>query len=312
MSTIAELFQEAAKSQGLTGLDFSQPQDGYFERKGLRFHYVDWGGSGFPIVFLHGGGQTCRTWDMSIVQIRGKYRCYALDQRNHGDSAKVKDVQVGPYEMREDARAFVKHLGLKQFVLVGMSMGGLNALAYASKYRKELKALCIVDVTPTIRPEGAKEIANFSRPVELSSIDEAVEAAIKFNPLRPPAHLRYSLMHALRQREDGKWVWKHQRPGDQRQPGEQTDEEHKTMTARYEKLWKDVAKIDCPALVFHGSKSQVINRELAEKLALGLHGEVVTIEGAGHTVQGDQPKLFIAELAKFLSKHKIQILNRLA
>lgn len=302
MATTTQLFREAAKVQGISGVDFTPPTDHQLIANGIRLHYVDWGGSGFPILFLHGGGQTCRTWDMTIVQIRKRYRCFALDQRNHGDSEKVPDFSISPGAGREDVRGVVEALGLKQFVLVGMSMGGLNTIAYAAKYPKELRAIAIVDVTPTVKPAGAHEIGNFSRPVEWSSIDEAVKAAVKFNPLRPPAHLRYSLMHALRQRDDGRWVWKHARPDRAEQ---QSAAERKKMTARLEPLWKEVPNIPCPALVCHGSKSKVINRKLAERLAQTLpKGEVVTIKGASHTVQGDKPKEFVAALSKFLAEHK--------
>ena len=303
MATTRELFREAAKAQGISGVDFTPPTDHQLLANGVRLHYVDWGGKGFPILFLHGGGQTCRTWDMTIAQIRKKYRCYALDQRNHGHSEKVPDFNPSPEATREDVRGVVEALGLKQFVLVGMSMGGLNTIAYSAKYPKELKAVVIVDVTPTIKRRGANEISNFSRPVEWSSIDEAVAAAIKFNPLRPSAHLRYSLTHSLRQRDDGKWVWKHARPD---RAESQSEQERKQMAVRREALWKGVPKISCPTLVCHGSKSKVIDRKLAERLAHTLpQGEVVTIKGASHTVQGDKPKEFVAALTKFLAQHNI-------
>ena len=52
----------------------------------IRFHYLDWGGSGTPILFLHGGGLNAHTWDCVAVMLRDRYRCIALDQRGHGDS----------------------------------------------------------------------------------------------------------------------------------------------------------------------------------------------------------------------------------
>jgi pimeloyl-ACP methyl ester carboxylesterase len=51
-----------------------------------RFHYLDWGGSGTPIIFLHGGGINAHTWDCVAVMLRDRFRCVALDQRGHGDS----------------------------------------------------------------------------------------------------------------------------------------------------------------------------------------------------------------------------------
>ena len=80
----------------------------------------------------------------------------------------------------------------------------------------------------------------------------------------------------------------------------------KVAEQRAEVLWKAVATISSPTIVFHGDKSKVIDRSLAEKLAKTLQkGEVVTIAGAGHTVQGDKPKEFVAELTRFLGRQGI-------
>ena len=62
------------------------PQDQNVIVGAMRFHYLDWGGSGVPILFLHGGGINAHTWDCAAVMLRERYRCIALDQRGHGDS----------------------------------------------------------------------------------------------------------------------------------------------------------------------------------------------------------------------------------
>ena len=304
MVTTTDLFVEAAKTHGIEGLDFTEPNHHHVTSNGLRMHYVDWGGQGTPILFLHGGGQTCRTWDMTAVQLRSNYRCYALDQRNHGDTDKSASPDIDPYDHREDIRGAVEALGLQSFVMVGMSMGGLNTIAYASKYPKELQAVVIVDVGPTIRKEGGAQIGNFSRIPGFDSMEDAIEQAVKFNPLRPRAHLHYSLLHSLRQEPDGKWVFKHQLPGDRPEQPEQAGEpEQERMRSRFEKLWDDVPKITSPTLLIHGGESKVIFREGAEEVVAKLpKGSLVTIPGAGHTVQGDKPKEFVAELTKFLDR----------
>ncbi len=302
MPTTLELMKEVAATQGIAGVDFREPSHHMLIANDLRFHYVDWGGTGFPILFLHGGGQTCRTWDMVCLQLREKYRCYALDQRNHGDSEKTSWTDSGFTNQRLDIRGVIEALGLEDFAIVGMSMGGLNTMAYASEYHDGLRAVTLVDVTPTTHYEGAREIGHFSRPREFASVEAALEEAKKFNPLRPPVHLHYSLLHSLRQRPDGKWVWKHERigpvPTDQ-----QAGTQEEGITRRFEVLWNEVPKISCPTLIIHGRESKVIHREDAERLAKAIpEGEVVTIPGAGHTVQGDKPKEFVAELRKFLDR----------
>ena len=50
----------------------------------LNMHYLDWGGSGEPVVVLHGAASSCHWYDMAIPHISDSLRVIALDQRAHG------------------------------------------------------------------------------------------------------------------------------------------------------------------------------------------------------------------------------------
>lgn len=312
MPTLDQLFHQAANAHGIQAKDFSQPSRHFINANGLRFHYVDWGGSGVPILFLHGGNQTARTWDLVCVQLRDRYHCYALDQRNHGESDKVAEGPSASAEQREDIRGVVEALGLPKFVLVGMSLGGFNTMAYASKYPERLRAVVIVDVSPTVLPQGARRIAEFTRRSEFASFEEAVAYSLKSNPRRTADHLRYSLTFALGQRPDGVWTWKHQRPfrGAQsggaagppaaQQPTQPAQPPPNGLGDRAA-LWQEVTKIPCPTLIVRGGNSEIMSVENAERLARAIpRATLVTVPGATHNVQGDDPKQLTVELARFL------------
>ncbi len=293
----------AAKEFGLKLKDTSEPRDGYIRANGLRLHYLDWGGTGTPILFLHGGNQTAHTWDLVCLQLRSQYRCIALDQRGHGESEAPKENNDPmPFSQREDVRGAIEALGLEKLVLVGMSMGGLNTLAYSSRYPQRLLAITIVDVGPTIQRTGFEETGKFLQEKRtFASLDEALEHAHQFNPRRPLAHLRYSLMHALKRQDDGTWTWRYAGAG-MRDAQDRKAQAEKVL-ATYAKLWEWVPRIPCPALVVHGGESNVLTRADADKLAATLpKGRAITIAGAGHTVQGDQPKAFAAALRAFLKE----------
>jgi pimeloyl-ACP methyl ester carboxylesterase len=307
MPTLDQLFGEAARAHGIEAKNFSQPASRFVTANGLRFHYVDWGGSGVPVLFLHGGNQTARTWDLVCVQLRDVYHCYALDQRNHGESAMVPENGATPFEQREDIRGAVEALGLRDFVLIGMSLGGFNTMAYASKYPERLRAIAIVDVSPTVQPQGARQIAEFTRRREFSTFEEAVEYSARSNPRRSVAHLRYSLTFALGQRADGVWTWKHQRPFRGERDGQQLKQPAQSRAEgaadQRSALWDEVPKIPSPALIIRGGDSQILSVEDAERLARTIpRGSLVTIPGATHNVQGDKPKELAAELNRFLRK----------
>ena len=262
----------------------------------LRFRYLDWGKQGLrPILFLHGGALTAHTWDLCCLALRDEFHCMALDQRGHGDSDWAPDANYSIAAQRDDVKGVADGLGLDGFVLVGMSMGAINALAYATHYPETLSALVLIDAGPNVRRPGSSRIRDFvNGGAEPATLEAIIERALAFNPRRDPLILRRSLMHNLRQQPDGNWTWKYDRQRFQRMGGEQHVAERRGLA-------DGLTKITCPTLVVRGAESDVFHDEDAERLATGLpDGRWVKIPKAGHTVQGDNPKDLVATLREFL------------
>ena len=273
------------------------PEEHHVVLRGMRFHYLDWGTAGLPpIVFLHGGGLTAHTWDLVCLGLRSNYRCLALDQRGHGDSEWSPVLEYSISAQAGDVQAFVDHLALERFVLVGMSMGGINSIRYAAENTERLSALVLVDVGPDVKLAGARRIQEFTvESAELDSVDEFVERAIKFNPRRDPQLLRRSLLHNLRQMPNGKWTWKYDRR-------HRLTIDVSRMTENFQNLWTEVPRITCPTLVVRGGESDVFGADDAARLVGALpDARSVCVDGASHSVQGDQPKEFTRQLRAFLT-----------
>ena len=63
------------------------------------------------------------------------------------------------------------------------------------------------------------------------------------------------------------------------------------------------AKITCPTLVVRGGESNILSDENAERFANTLpDGRWISVPGAGHTVQGDQPAQLVREMRGFLTE----------
>jgi pimeloyl-ACP methyl ester carboxylesterase len=290
----------AAELAGLDDIEITLPEDHHVVLRGMRLHYLDWGGPDrglgvAPLLFLHGGGLTARTWDLVCLALRDRFHCFALDQRGHGDSEWSPgldydtDAHVGDLEM------LVEHLGLERPVLVGQSMGALNGLTYASRHADALTALVLVDMTPDVRMQGAKRIFDFvAAPGELDSVEDFVERAIEFNPSRDPRLLRRSLLHNLRQLPDGKWTWKYDRRAMTRDRFDKISGEVSAVRDR-------LGAVTCPTLVVRGQRSDVVTEESAAALAAALPSGVwTTVPDAGHTVQGDNPRALASAVQAFL------------
>src|SRR3954453_4205077 len=274
------------------------PQSHEFKIGRMRFHYLDWGNKHLPtIIFMHGGALTAHTWDIVSLALRDEYHCVALDQRGHGDSDWAADGDYSIGAALSDSKGFVDHLGLDKFILVGMSLGAINSLAFAAAHPERLSHLVIIDAGPEMRRPGSSRIRDFVNVVaDAVSIEAIIERALQFNPRRDPKILRRSLMHNLRQQPDGSWRWKYDRSRFQRLSQE-------THLAERARLADGLSAIACPTLVVRGGESDVFHDEDAECLTARLpNARWVKIPGAGHTVQGDNPKGLVAELRRSLAK----------
>ena len=86
-------------------------------------------------------------WADTATWLRRACRVYALDQRGHGASDRTPG-QYGRDGYVEDAAAAIDQLGLAPVVLVGHSMGGLNAYLVAARHPELLRALVVVEHSP--------------------------------------------------------------------------------------------------------------------------------------------------------------------
>ena len=156
MSLSAEEYREHLATTAIrAGFDFSDvvlPGEGDIRIGELQMHYLDWGSKGKkPILFLHGGALTAHTWDLCCLALRDDFHCIALDQRGHGDTDWAPDGDYSIAAQVADVRGFIDHTGLQDFVLVGMSMGAINALSYAINHSDRLSHLVIIDAGPEMR-----------------------------------------------------------------------------------------------------------------------------------------------------------------
>jgi pimeloyl-ACP methyl ester carboxylesterase len=291
-----EHLEVAARVAGLAGVEIVAPDEHDDVFGSLRLHWVDWGTAGRrPVLFLHGGLLTARTWDLVCLALRGDWHRLALDQRGHGDSEWSAGLDYDTDAHVSDLEAFVTRVGLERPVLVGQSMGALNALAYAHRHAAELRGLVLVDIAHEVELSGTARIAEFaSAPAELDSIDEFVARAVAFNPARDERLLRRSLLHNLRRLPNGRWTWKYDRRAISAGAFDR-------VRARLESFTADVAAVTCPTLVVRGEQSDVVTPAAVEAFAAAFpHARATTIPAAGHTVQGDNPRALADALREFL------------
>jgi pimeloyl-ACP methyl ester carboxylesterase len=110
---------------------------------GAKIHYVE-AGSGPVVVLLHGLGGNTTNWAFNIAPLAQKYRVVVLDQIGFGQSDKpLINYRIATYVDFLDA--FLKELKIERASLVGNSMGGWVAAAYALAHPEKVERLVLVD-----------------------------------------------------------------------------------------------------------------------------------------------------------------------
>ena len=271
------------------------PQDRHVSARGLQFHYVEWGNATQPpLLCLHGITQTAHSWDEVAADLASDYRVLCFDQRGHGDSDWARDGDYTRQTQAADLDAITDALGLRRFILAGMSMGGINSITFTARHAQKVRALIVVDVSPEIQVKGVENIRSFIQaPDELDSFEAFVERAHQFNPRRSLENIRSRLTHNLKQLPNGKWTWKYDKA---LRSGERS-----FQASALQNLWDDVHAIRCPTLIIKGGESDILSEEGAAKMQAAVPGSrLAVVPGAGHSVMGDNPQSFVAAVRPFL------------
>jgi esterase len=284
-----------AEHAGIDAGDVAAPAERRIEIGGGVFRYLDWGpAEAQPIVLLHGGGQSAHTWDACCLLLARRYRCFALDQRGHGDSDWSADGEYGFDDHARDVAGFIDALGLRAPLLMGMSMGGINATAYATQHAAKLRALVSVDVGPDVRLEAVERLMSGLGAYRFFASPE--DAALRLSGLgarRPRALLAATLKQNLRQESAERWTWKYD-------PQTLSERSAAEILEPRQALWARLPAITCPTLVVRGADSEIFAPADAERFTRALpRGTCVTVPAARHSVQTDNPKGLVAAIEAF-------------
>ena len=268
-------------------------RSGFVVVGGSQVHYLEWGRSGAPAVLaLHGGGQTAYMYEELGAALRPTHHVLAPDLPSHGESDTMPTI-FSRQALAATLPPLLDEFGIARAVVVGASLGGMLAVTLAATTPDRVGGVVLVDVGHRLEEEGVRRVLGFMRAhSSFASLDEAATEIAAYAPFRSEGR-RESLTRNLRQRPDGRWVWKHAFGRGQ------ADDDWRRLV---EGLDDDAASLRVPALVLRGAYSDVLSGEGAEELAALVPGaRFRTVERAGHLVAGDNPDGTVRAVAGFLA-----------
>ncbi len=128
----------------------------WFERHGLRMHYLD-EGRGEPLVMVHGNPSWSFFWRKLVAGLSDSYRTVAPDHVGMGLSDKPGDESYR-YTLGsrvDDLEALLEHLEIRSDItLVLHDWGGMIGLAFAARHPERVKRLVLTNTAGFLLPEG--------------------------------------------------------------------------------------------------------------------------------------------------------------
>lgn len=256
---------------------------GEFEIEGRRLSYLDPGGSGRPLLALHGGLSEAAHFAGLTAALGDEWRVIAPDQRGHGDSDRAADYPREGFVA--DAVALLDRLGVEgPLPVLGFSMGALNAYHLAAARPDLVSALINVDGTVEV-PEGAAEspAVDFLRtlPYTADTAEELIAACGPHGPAIAP----------FLRPVPGGGVRLPFHPGD-------TLRIVALAGGSYREVWRAGT---CPALLVHGRRSDSLPQEVADAMVADRPGTTYVGLDTDHYVPFQDPEGFHRAVAGFLS-----------
>ncbi|HUY73183.1 MAG TPA: alpha/beta hydrolase [Candidatus Dormibacteraeota bacterium] len=266
-------------------------------------HYLDFGGSGEPLLMVHGLGGSALNWMGVGPRVAGSYRALAIDLAGFGQTPLFnRSAAVGANAAL--VHDFVERVIGRPVVLMGNSMGGHISILEAAAHPQSVKAMILVDpAIPGVhvrRPEPAMlgVMAALSIPGLAQNL-----LGRRARTLGPEGLVRQALelVCADPSRVAPEIVEAHVKLTRERDHlGRQNDraflQASRSIGLRMAdpRFWSRVSEVRAPTLLVHGSLDRLIPVAAARELARRRPDwQLEVLDGVGHVPMMETPELFM-------------------
>lgn len=258
---------------------------------GLHLHARDYPGAAgpLPVVCMPGLTRNARDYAALAERLAPRRRVLAAEFRGRGDSAYAKDpMTYVPLTYAQDTAAMLDAAGIRRFVAVGTSLGGIVAMLLAGMLPGQVAGVVLNDIGPSVEPTGLARIRGYvgrssSYPTWIHAARGVQEGNAEIYPdwgledWLAMAKRLYRLNSAGRivLDYDMKIAEPFRLPGNEAGPD----------------MWRALATLaSVPVLIVRGGKSDILSADTAERMLGALpQGELVTLPGVGHAPTLDEP-----------------------
>jgi pimeloyl-ACP methyl ester carboxylesterase len=253
---------------------------------GQWINYEDTGGDLPPLVLAHGLLMDGEMFAPQREALSSRCRIVTWDARCHGQT-ETTDEPFSYWDLAEDLRGLLDHLGIARAVIGGMSQGGFVALRFALNHPDRVAALILLDTQAgTEDPEKVALYGSMLEVWEQDGLNDQLAEAIAAIVLGNDWPGRFEWISKWRQ-----------------QPRSLLRPAFNALATR-EDIHDRLGEIKAPAVVIHGTADAAIDMELAQRLCSGLANcwQLIRIEGGGHASNLTHPTPVNEAIQRFLDE----------
>lgn len=248
------------------------------------------------IVFLHGFTGSTSSWDEVVTALAGRFRMIAIDLIGHGKTS-IPDHERR-FQMSEqlaDLESLFAELNLTSFTMVGYSMGGRIALAYAKEYPQRVRLLILESTSPGLKT-AEERAARIAADLQLAKrIErEGIKAFVNFWEEIPLFSSQKKLTSGQRQKVRAERL-------NQREAG-LIGSLKGIGTGSQPSYWPHLEEMTLPILLITGEMDEkfvAISREMKSKFPNATHE---TVKNVGHAIHVEKPVLFATMVEEHIMK----------
>lgn len=261
----------------------------------MTYHEIH--GEGNSLIFIHGGLVTSTMWKHQVDYFSNSFKVIIYDVRGHGKTG-VSPLKKYSVELfADDLKKLLEKLKIEKPIICGLSLGGMIAQAYATKYPQDLRALILSDTAiSTSLTCWDKLMVYILFPKWMMLPTLRIMGVSNF--------IKFSFWIAKLTRGK-KWLGKSEIEDYEKNEMLKINKEEylKIFGSIYDFKLQDLSKINVPVLVLNGeneSKSVHYHAEVMKNLIQNCELEI--IPNAGHTSNLENPEGFNKALEIFLKE----------
>ena len=264
--------------------------------------YYETNGEGTPLVFIQGAFINSTMWEKQVKYFSDRFQTIIYDIRGHGITGSSARNKYSVELYAEDLIKLLDALKIDKPIICGISLGGMIAQVFATKYPERLSALILVDTVATITLTRWDYIIRYLvGPKWLMLLSLRMMGVHRF--------IRFSFWFGKFTRSK-EWLGNEEIIEYEKGEMLKLDKKEylKIFGSLYDFKLQKLSKIEVATLVLNGEHEAKSIFKHAEKIqSLILNCNVDIIHNAGHTSNMENPEEFNQKIADFLKRNNIGI-----